>query len=66
VKETWTFILLDHLISIQVLSYLIIHWLCDSLIWWLEAVRDAVILVDVDINEIYSVIEAKGDHKLFP
>jgi hypothetical protein len=36
-----------------------------SLIWWLEAVRDAVILVDVDINEIYSVIEAKAKPQIY-
>lgn len=36
-----------------------------SLIWWLEAVRDVVILVDVDINGIYSVIEEKAKPQIY-
>lgn len=36
-----------------------------SLIWWLEAVRDAVILVDVDINEIYSVFDEKAKPQIY-
>jgi len=36
-----------------------------SLILWLETVRDAVILVDVDINEIYSVFKAKAKPQIY-